>query len=145
MKRFALTVILLALAAIPLRAQFYQAGDDPGHLRWYTLETPHYRLIYPAGADSLARSYGRLLEQFRVPMGRSYGLTPGEGQRRKMPVVLHTRNPFSNGSVGWAPRRMDLYTLPNALGADPTPWAIQLAAHEPRHQAQFQQGSRKYF
>lgn len=145
MKRFALIVLLLALAAIPLRAQFYQAGDDPGHLRWYTLETPHYRLIYPMGADSLARSYGRLLEQFRVPMGRSYGLTPGEGQRRKMPVVLHTRNPYSNGSVGWAPRRMDLYTLPNALGADPTPWAIQLAAHEPRHQAQFQQGSRKYF
>ena len=145
MRRTVLTATLLLLAALPVKAQFYLAGDDPGHLRWNTIETPHYQLIYPVGTDSLARTYGRLLEQFRVPLGRSYGLTPGEGQRRKMPVVLHPFNPYSNGSVGWAPSRMDLYTMPEMDGADPEPWAVQLASHEPRHQAQFQQGSRKYF
>lgn len=145
MRRTVLTLLAFVLAVLPLKAQFYLAGDDPGHLRWNTIETPHYQLIYPVGADSLARTYGRLLEQFRVPMGRSYGIAPGEGQRRKMPVVLHAFHPYSNGSVGWAPSRMDLYTMPETDGADPEPWALQLASHEPRHQAQFQQGSRKYF
>ena len=144
MTRKTLVALLLLLASLPLHAQFYLNGDDPGYLRWYTLETPHYQMIYPAGTDSLARVYGRLLEQFRVPMGRSFGTTPGEGQRRKMPVVLHTSNPYSNGSVGWAPRRFDLYTLPDA-GGDPVPWPIQLASHEPRHQAQFQSAGKRWF
>lgn len=144
MKRTALLILLL-LATLPLRAQFFLNGDDPGHLRWFTIETPHYQLIYPTGTDSLARTYGRLLEQFRVPLGRSYGQIPGEGQHRKMPIVLHPYHPYPNGSVGWAPTRFDLYTLPDGGGSDPAPWAIQLASHEPRHQAQLQREGRKYF
>lgn len=138
MMRKTLLLLALLLAALPLKAQFYMAGDDPGHLRWFTIQTPHYQLIYPEGADSLARTYGRLLEQFRVPVGRSYGFIPGEGQSRKMPVVLHAYNPYSNGSVGWAPQRFDLYTQPDAYNTIPSPWPIQLASHEPRHQAQLQ-------
>ena len=38
-------------------AQFYVTGDDPGRLRWYTLDTDNYRIIYPEGNDSLARVY----------------------------------------------------------------------------------------
>lgn len=141
MRKMTLTVLLLSLV-LPARAQFYLAGDDPAKLRWYSLETPHYELIFPEGADSLARTYGRALEQFRVPMGKSLGgMTPGEG-RRKMPVVLHTHHAYSNGSVGWAPSRMDLYTHPEAYGADPTSWPTTLASHEPRHQAQLQFGQR---
>ena len=145
MKKTYLTAFLLLLSAFWGRAQFFHAGDDPGYLRWYSIETPHYQLIYPSGTDSLARVYGTLLEQFRVPMGRSIGQTPGEKQRRKMPVVLHAYYPFSNGAVGWAPRRFDLYPLPEAYGASPSPWPVQLAAHEPRHQAQFEKGSSGWF
>ena len=138
-----LIVLLLLAGVLPASAQFYLAGDDPARLHWYSLETDHYQLIFPEGADSLARVYGRALEQYRVPMGRSLGgITPGEGQRRKMPVVLHTHYPYSNGSVGWAPRRMDLYTHPEFYGADPTSWPTMLASHEPRHQAQLQAGQR---
>ena len=134
-------MLLLAgalLLSVTARAQFYQIGNDPSGLRWRQTETPSYRIIYPQGADSLARRYGRLLEQFRVPVGRSIGLTPGEGQRRKMPVILRTHNPYPNGMVLWAPRRMELFTLPDAYDADPVPWDIQLSSHEPRHQAQLQ-------
>lgn len=144
MKRTILLALLL-LAAIPLRAQFFLNGDDPGYLRWNTIETPHYQLIYPIGTDSLACSYGRLLEQFRVPLGRSYGHIPGEGQRRKMPVVLHPYHPYPNGSVSWAPKRFDLYTLPDGGGSDPAPWPVQLISHEPRHQVQLQAGGKNYF
>ena len=145
MHKKTLIVLLLLACALPARAQFYLAGDDPARLHWYSLKTEHYELIFPQGADSLARVYGRALEQFREPMGKSLGgMTPGEGWRRRMPVVLHTHNPYSNGSVGWAPRRMDLYTHPESYGADPTSWSTMLASHEPRHQAQLQFGQRGF-
>lgn len=145
MKRTTLLALLLLLAAIPVHAQFYLNGEDPGHLKWYSLESSHYKLIYPTGLDSLARVYATQLEQFRVPMGRSYGITPGDNQWKKLPVLLHPFNPYPNGSVGWAPARMELYTLPNPDCSDPAPWSIQLVSHEPRHQAQLQMGERKYF
>ena len=133
-----LVIFALLLAAIfPARAQFVLTGDDPGYLRWYSIDTPYYKIIYPEGADSLALNYGVLLEKFRPAIGLSLGFTPGEGQQR-MPVVLHTHNPVSNGSVAWAPKRMDFFTLPEPYGSDPTPWDIQLASHEPRHQAQLE-------
>lgn len=143
MRKTALLFILLTACLFPARAQFYLTGDDPARLQWYQIETPHYRVIFPQGADSLARTYGRSLEQFRVPLGVSLGgMTPGEGRRKKMPVVLHTHYAYSNGSVGWAPSRYDLYTHPETYEADPVPWHLQLASHEPRHQAQLQFGMR---
>ena len=122
------------------RAQFYQKGTDPGFLHWYSIETPYYQVIYPSGADSLAWNYARLLERFRQRAGYSIGLGPGELQRRKLPVLLHPFNGYANGSVSWAPARMDLYTVMSPSGGDPAPWDVQLAAHEPRHQAQLQIG-----
>ncbi len=141
MKKTLLTLIILLAAATAGHAQFYLAGDDPGHLRWRSIESAHYRIIYPVGADSLAYQYGRALEQFRVPVGRSLDMTPGKGLRGKTPVVLHTHNTYSNGSMGWAPRRMDLFTLQEPYGSDPIPWYLQLTSHEPRHQAQMQFGA----
>ena len=134
--RKSLISALLALLSWSAAAQFYTNGSDPARLKWQSVETPYYKIIYPVGADSLARVYGTLLEQFREPIGKSVGMTPGEYVKKKMPVVLHTHNAYSNGSVAWAPRRMDLYTLPDTYGSDPSPWEVQLAAHEPRHEAQ---------
>lgn len=139
MKKFLLSLIFLAAASFCAKGQFYTPGTDPGYLRWYSVESPYYKIIYPEGADSLARSYARLLEQFREPLGRSIGQTPKSGKwARKMPVVLHTHHLVSNGSVGYAPIRMDFFTTPESYGSDPVSWSVQLAAHEPRHQAQLE-------
>ena len=137
MRHKLLILALLCTAVFPAKAQFVLTGDDPGYLRWYSIDTPYYKIIYPEGADSLAVNYGTLLEKFRPAIGLSLGFVPGEGQLR-MPVVLHTHSPVSNGSVAWAPRRMDLFTLPEPYGSDPAPWEVQLASHEPRHQAQLE-------
>ena len=56
MHKKTLIALLLLACALPAKAQFFLAGDDPARLRWYSVETPHYELIYPEGADSLARS-----------------------------------------------------------------------------------------
>ena len=131
MRRLLLCCAIAALS-IPGFAQFFDHGADPSWLKWYSIETPSYRIIYPSGADSLARAYGTLLESYGAAASKSIGLK----DTKKLPVVLHTHNVYSNGSVGWAPRRMDLFTIPDAYSPDPVPWAVQLAAHEPRHHAQ---------
>ena len=138
----ALTVVFLALAALTARAQIFSHGADPARLKWYSIESPSYKVIYPEGTDSLARRYAVLLERYRVPIGRSIGMTPGSLQWNKTPVVLHAYYGYSNGSMFWAPNRMDLFTRMEPYGADPAPWDMQLAAHEPRHQAQLQAGFR---
>ncbi len=121
-------------------AQFYTAGDDPGSVKWYKTETSSYRIIYPEGLDSLARIYGGKLEHYRKAVGRSSGFAPGEHTGGKLPVVLHAFNANSNGSVAWAPKRMDLFTSPQPYAAEAMPWVDMLAIHEQRHSAQMQTG-----
>ena len=143
----AIAVLLLFLlgAAQSVRAQFYTMGADPGGLRWNSLDTPTYRLIYPRGLDSLARVYALALERAATPVGASIGIRPNGAYRNRLPVVLHTASAQSNGQVAWTPRRMELLTTPEAFSFDPTPWVNLLAVHESRHVAQMQAGALKPF
>lgn len=138
MKRIFYLIILLI---IPLSssAQFYVTGDDPGKLKWSYIETEHFRIIYPNGADSLAKVYGIDLEHFYVPLSRTSGYLPNGNFGKKMPVMIHAYN-AANGSVAWAPNRMDLFTLPSAYDPEPLPWNKMLAIHEGRHVSQMQFG-----
>lgn len=122
------------------RAQFYTVGDNPASVRWYRTETPNYKIIYPEGLDSLAMVYGRTLETYRHAVGRSAGFDPGQNTRGKLPVIMHAFNARSNGSVTWAPKRLDFFVSPQAYGSEPMPWPDMLAIHEQRHSAQMQAG-----
>lgn len=141
MKRI-LTSLYMLLLAVGASAQFYVTGDDPGRLRWYSLDTDNFRIIYPEGNDSLARVYGRNLEIFRPDVGRTSGYQAGGPGKLRMPVVLHAWN-TSNGSVAWAPKRMDLFSIPSAYDPEPLPWEKMLAVHESRHVTQMQYGMTK--
>lgn len=136
-----LILVLCALAAVlPARAQFYLSGTDPGGLRWSSVETDSYRVIYPQGLDSLGRVYARELERSRAAVAGSIGMVPNEGYRRKLPVILHAWSAQSNGIVTWTPRRMELLPTPDAYDPEPTVWVRQLTVHESRHVAQMQLG-----
>lgn len=145
-KRHRLIFALACLALLtgrPAAAQFYLGGEDPGGLRWSSVETSTYRIIYPDGLDSLAREYARSLEQYRRAVGRSAGVMPGEWQwGRKTAVVLHTHTATSNATVVWAPKRLEIYTNPQAYETDPLPWIDNLTLHEQRHLSQMQMGYR---
>ena len=132
------------LAGTAASAQFYQNGSDPFG-RWSTIDTEHYRIVYPQGLDSLARSYVLDLDTWQPLVGQSAGMAPGRRQWGRTPVILHPHNPYSNGSVAWAPKRMDLYTHPEAYGSIPQSWMTQLTVHESRHVAQMQLAYRKPF
>ena len=140
------TLLLAAglLAGTTASAQFFQAGSDP-FSRWSEMGTEHYRIIYPRGLDSLARAYVIDLERWQPTVGVSAGLAPGSLQWGRTPVILHPWNPYSNGSVAWAPKRMDLYTHPEAYGPYPQSWMTQLTTHESRHVAQMQLSYRRPF
>ena len=139
--RFFRSILTIAAFLIPLavHAQFYVTGDDPYRLKWYSIETENFKIIYPEGTDSLAKVYAEKIERYRIPVSLTSGYKSGEGDGRKMPVVMHAYN-AANGSVAWAPKRMDLFTLPSAYDPEPMPWSTMLSVHESRHITQMQFG-----
>ena len=147
MTRIRLLLVLLALlgGAAPVSAQFFSLGEDPGGLRWSSIETPTYRIVYPRGLDSLARVYAVSLEQVAGPVAGSIGLRPNCAYGNRMPVVLHAHTALANGQVTWTPRRLELQTVPDAFAPEPTPWVSQLTVHESRHVAQMQAGAARPF
>lgn len=118
-------------------AQFYTYGDDPGKLKWYSISSPDFRIIYPEGLDSLALEYGKSLEKFRTPVGRSIGYEPDGLYRKPLPVILHAYS-SANGMVTWAPRRMEFLTGPDAEEPESLDWIDNLTVHESRHASQMQ-------
>ena len=137
--------LLLFGAAKPVFAQFHTMGADPGGLRWNQIETPTYRVVYPRGLDSLACAYAQTLERAATPVAGSIGVRPNAAYGNKMPVVLHAWTAYSNGLVTWAPRRMELLTVPDAFPDESYPWMKHLGIHESRHVAQLQSGAMKPF
>lgn len=129
-----LKFILLALVSalsFPLQGQFVSYGENPARLKWMQVEGDSYKVVYPYGMDSLAVRYLWLLEENRAAvMAGLGGISP-----RKIPVLLNNRTVRSNGTVVWAPKRMELYTIP-PTGNYPQEWEQQLAVHESRHVGQ---------
>ena len=128
MKRIVLLLSLL-IVCTGVQAQFSLTGSDPSKVRWMQMSSPEFRIIYPEGEDSLARVYGTWLEKARIGVSRSSGLLAGENYKSRMPVVLHSFNTIPNASVAWAPRRMDVFTAPDAYSPTPVPWEKLLAIH----------------
>lgn len=134
--KFFLFAAAFLAAAVSARAQYYMTGSAKAGIKWREMEGRHYRLIYPEEIDSLAQRYMWLLENTRGQV--MYGLRD-EGRRRgsfRMNVVLHPYTTRSNGTVAWAPKRMELYTRPMADALYPEPWERQLVLHEARHVGQ---------
>ena len=84
--RYIILLILMLMPALS-HAQFYVTGDDPGKAKWYSIETDHFKVIYPEGADSLARVYAGKIEKYRIPVSLTTGYAAGDGDGRKMLLI----------------------------------------------------------
>jgi hypothetical protein len=111
-------------------AQYYSWGNSPASIRWRKLKTPEVKLIYPSTFEANARRMLYYLDTIRPQI--NYGLTHGT---MPTPVVLHTQNMTGNGIVMWAPKRIELISAPGSTYSEP--WLKQLAIHEYRHNAQY--------
>ena len=138
MRRLFISLFLFFLPFTSAFTQIVTTGTDPGKLKWRSITTQDYKVIFPEGLDSLGRVYAASLEQVKIPVSGHLGYVPNQSYRRQMPVVLHPFCAQSNGMVAWTPRQVHLYTTPESFWPQPLPWVEQLTVHESRHVAQMQ-------
>jgi len=136
--------VLLFLVALSfsLRAQESSvSATNPASLKWYQINTPNFRLLYPQGFDQQAQRMANTLERIREPEARTIGTLP-----KKISVVLQNQSSVSNAFVSLTPRRAEFYAMPtqnyNFIGNND--WLNLLATHEYRHMAQFQHATRGF-
>ena len=112
--------------------------NNPPSVKWYRVNTPHFKVLYPKGFEDQAQRLANTLEHIRSAEGKSIGAKP-----RRFPVILQNQSAVSNGFVSIVPKRSEFYTMPpqdyNFVGTND--WLDQLATHEYRHMAQFERSN----
>ncbi len=125
---FLLAVMAALFSAGSVNAQFYVTGESPARIKWNYIKSENYKIIYPQEIDSLAQRYMYLFEAERERTMAGMKVNP-----KPIPIVLHPYTTMSNGTVVWAPKRVELYTVPTACGSYAQNWEKQLVLHEGRH------------
>lgn len=85
--------------------------QNPTTLRWYRLTTPHFRVLYPAGFDTVAQRTAHRLEGLYEPASASLERKP-----RPISVLLQNQTTYSNGFVSLFPRRSEFFVAPPQIG-----------------------------
>jgi hypothetical protein len=140
--RISVLIVLLLVHRLCSFAQFFTTGTAPASEHWFTVVTPHFRIIFPEEISSEAQKLARQMELIK-PMSEA-GL---QYSVHKLPVVLYNTSVLSNGYVSRAPKRMELVVTP-PQDSYAQPWMTQLVLHEYRHAVQlekFDQGTTRVF
>lgn len=135
MKFFSLVILSICSFGL-LRAQETSTfGTNPTSLKWYQVNTAHFKILYPTGFDVQAQRMANTLEHIYEPEARTLGVKP-----KKITMLLQNQSSISNGFVTLAPRRSEFYAMPtqnyNLSGTND--WLNMLASHEYRHIVQYQ-------
>ncbi|HLL48213.1 MAG TPA: hypothetical protein VK399_16045, partial [Longimicrobiaceae bacterium] len=103
LRRALALLVALALAAVPLRAQL------PPDARWQTFDTPHFRVHYSEGLDSLARRAGDRAEAARAQLVATLVRAPAG----KVDLVVSDNVDFANGyATPFPTNRVVIYAHP---------------------------------
>ena len=127
---------LLLLPPVMLGAQFLPIVQYPPGIRWKSIATPHYEIVFPDVLENDALRAANALETLYDPLGRTC-----MADRRRFPVLLTNQGVEANGSVQLAPRKSEWFHWPGQgtlLGTGE--WIDLLAAHEGRHMVKFEIG-----
>lgn len=112
--------------------------NNPPSVKFYKINTPHFKVLYPKGFEEQAQRMANTLEHIHAPEARSLGVRP-----KKISIILQNQTTVSNGFVTLLPRRSEFYTMPpqdyNSLGTND--WLNHLASHEYRHVVQYQRAN----
>lgn len=134
-------LLLLLVPSSFLFAQEIINENNPPSLKWFQVNTPHFRVLFPQGFDAQAQRMANTLEHIHGPESKTMGASP-----RKISVILQNQSAVSNGFVSITPRRSEFYAMPsqnyNFLGNND--WLNLLASHEYRHMVQFQHATRGF-
>ena len=107
--------------------------------KWNTYITNNYKVIYPAGADSIAYRFARNFEDNWINVSLSSGFLPNQQHAGKFPIVLMNKYPLTMGVVMSLPSvsYMSLYANPSNM-ITPISRDYLFAVHENRHMSQFE-------
>ncbi|HLW57737.1 MAG TPA: hypothetical protein VKY27_10150 [Bacteriovoracaceae bacterium] len=118
--------------------------QNPSHLKWRKIDTPHFEIIFPEDVEASAQITAKILESAYPLVSHSLKVRP-----EKISIILQSKNLDSNGFVTLAPRRSEFFLSPSL---DPemtnTEWLTTLGIHELRHVVQFdktKQGFNRYY
>ncbi|MFT4031884.1 MAG: hypothetical protein QM669_05660 [Siphonobacter sp.] len=124
---------VIFLFSLPALAQLGSNTQNPPSVKWSQIKSPHFRIIYPRGYDSVSNHLLNTLETVYTPDSKTLGREP-----RPISLVLQTQTTVSNGFVTLMPRHSEFYITPpqdaNFLGQNR--WLDLLATHEFRHVVQ---------
>ena len=126
-QRSLLIALMVFLAVmIESHAQVYRPAQ-----RWMQMDTPHFRVLYSMGQDSLARATGRILESQYLFTTKLTG-----GRLKRFPVILNDYNDRSNGYVSPLLFRTEIEVAP-IKGKNLSPrtggWLENVLPHELVH------------
>ncbi len=123
--------ILFIFISIPSIAQEF--GGNPPSLKWQQIDTDVVRVIFPKGLDKEALRVTNTIHLLDSNARRSIGQ-----KRKKIDIVLQNQTIISNGYVGMAPFRSELYLRAPQSGFNlGSNWLDMLSIHEYRHALQF--------
>ena len=138
--RFGLLLVFV-VASTSLFAQDVVNDNNAPSLKWYQLNTKHFRVLYPKGFEVQAQRMANTLQYIHDPEAKTMGASP-----RKISVILQNQSSISNAFVSITPRRSEFYGMPsqnyNFIGN--SDWLNLLATHEYRHMVQFQHATRGF-
>ena len=114
-------------------AQLLDSDQPPPGIHWRQINTPHYRIIFPAEIESEGQRVANTIEYLYYPLRKT--LKPNS---RKWPLILSNRNATSNGYMTLAPRKSEWFAIPTQSSMTGNiEWYNLLAIHEGRHMVQF--------
>jgi len=132
-----LATVLTVLALLSWSGPAW-AVSDPA-LRWYTLETAHFRITYHAEVEEVAQHVANICEGIHDEMSGAVGWSP----KVKTEIVLGDTTESANGSASSLPYNAIrlIVTAPEDMSplGDVDDWYLELVTHEYTHVLQTDQ------
>lgn len=133
-RKVLLIVVVTFFLSTPGLAQLYSTQYRPPNQDWQFLKTPHFKLVYASGNDSIALKMGQILEEQYPVVQDLVG-----GELHNFPVVLNDYNDRANGFVTPIHFRSEIELPPiksKSLNPQTGNWLENVGPHELVHALQ---------
>ena len=126
LRRFFVFIIILSALTVKGYSQF----EPNPELQWYTIETPHFYIIYHKGTERTANTVARIAEDIYGPITSLYNYKPSS----KTSWIINDESDYSNGATDYYGNRIEIAS--NALDFDlrgTHDWLRNVITHEFTH------------
>ncbi len=131
MKIKSLLTFILTINFYILCSQVFDYSQAHYKVKWKQITTDQFRLIFPSEFSSSAPKLADNITQYIQNTSSDL-----ERKSRFINIIVQQNHIQQNGFVQLAPRKSEIYSTPSAI-ADNQEWLPNLALHESRHIAQF--------